>query len=103
MGGGTALIPLLTLVCGIPQAVAQGINLAAFLPMSFFALSVHRRRGLVRREGLCGLMGFSLLFSFLFSLLAGCLPARALSSGFGIFLIGCALRQLRSVHPPEKG
>ena len=32
MGGGTALIPLLVLLCGAEQGVAQGINLLSFLP-----------------------------------------------------------------------
>ena len=41
MGGGTALIPLLTVFCGVEQGVAQGVNLLSFLPMSVLALTVH--------------------------------------------------------------
>ncbi|MBQ6692552.1 MAG: sulfite exporter TauE/SafE family protein, partial [Clostridia bacterium] len=32
MGGGTLLIPALTLLLGVPQHMAQGVNVAAFLP-----------------------------------------------------------------------
>ena len=48
MGGGTALIPLLTIFLGLPQTVAQGINLISFLPMSLLALSVHFKNGLLK-------------------------------------------------------
>ena len=34
MGGGTLLIPLLTIFCGVEQGIAQGVNLLSFLPMS---------------------------------------------------------------------
>ena len=32
MGGGTLLIPALTLLMGIPQRQAQGVNMLSFLP-----------------------------------------------------------------------
>ena len=51
MGGGTALIPLLTLLCGVTQTAAQGVNLLSFFPMAALALSVHAKNGLLQREG----------------------------------------------------
>ena len=47
MGGGTLLIPLLTIFAGIEQHLAQAINLCAFLPMSIAALIVHIRNKLI--------------------------------------------------------
>lgn len=47
MGGGTLLIPLLTLCAGIEQHLAQAINLISFVPMSIIALSIHRQNGYV--------------------------------------------------------
>ncbi len=94
MGGGTALIPLLTLVCGVPQPVAQGLNLASFLPMSVMALSVHAAGGLLERRGLVPLIASALAFSVLFSLLAAVLPAAALRKGFGLFLVILSFFQL---------
>ena len=100
MGGGTALIPLLTIFCGVEQGVAQGVNLLAFLPMSLIALSVHAKNGLLQREGLLPLILPALLSSVLFSLLAAILPSQILHKGFGAFLIGlsfyvfsCALKE----------
>ena len=51
MGGGTALIPLLTLLLGVPQAAAQGVNLLSFFPMAALALTVHAKNGLLKKEG----------------------------------------------------
>lgn len=41
MGGGTVTIPLLILVGGVEQKIAQSANLFSFLPMSVGALRVH--------------------------------------------------------------
>ena len=88
MGGGTVLIPLLTLV---GQAAAQGINLVSFLPMAALALPVHAKSGLLRGEGLVPLILSALVFSALGSLLAARLPSAVLERGFGAFLIVLAL------------
>ena len=87
MGGGTALIPLLTVLCGVEQGVAQGVNLLSFLPMSFIALGVHAQNGLLQKQGLLPLIAPALVFSVLSSLLAAVLPAKILKSGFGVFLV----------------
>lgn len=87
MGGGTALIPLLTIFCGVRQSVAQGMNLLSFLPMSLLALGVHAKNGLLVKDKLAWIVVPALVFSVLGSLCAAFLPARALRSGFGVFLI----------------
>ena len=90
MGGGTVLIPLLTLF-GVGQAAAQGINLVSFLPMAALSLPVHAKSGLLRGEGLVPLILSALVFSALGSLLAARLPSAVLERGFGAFLIVLAL------------
>lgn len=47
MGGGTLLIPLLTLAAGIEQHLAQSINLIAFIPMSIVAILIHKKNGYI--------------------------------------------------------
>ncbi len=95
MGGGTVTIPLLVLVGGVEQKLAQSANLFAFLPMSALALKTHADNGLLQSKGLA----WSIFPAFLFSL-AGALFATSLSSaflqkGFGLFLIGLAIFTLR--------
>lgn len=87
MGGGTLTIPLLTLLCGVEQGVAQGVNLLSFLPMSLIALSVHAKNGLLKTDGLLWLVLPALLFSALSAVLAAWLPSNILRKGFGFFLI----------------
>lgn len=87
MGGGTLLIPLLTLGLGVEQGAAQGVNLLSFLPMSLLALSVHAGNGLLEKEGLWQLILPALLFSAAGAVCAVYLPAELLRRGFGLFLI----------------
>ena len=50
MGGGTILIPLLSLFFTVGQHTAQAVNLIAFIPMSIVALVIHFKNKLVRFE-----------------------------------------------------
>lgn len=48
MGGGTLLIPILTLTLAMPQLEAQAINLISFLPMAVLSLVLHFKNKLVK-------------------------------------------------------
>lgn len=96
MGGGTLLIPMLTLFLGVPQAAAQGVNLLSFLPMSLIALREHRKNGLLERRGLWFLVLPALLFSALGALCASALPAAVLRKGFGFLLVALSFFQIVS-------
>lgn len=102
MGGGTVLIPLLTVFCGVEQTAAQGINLLSFLPMSLLALSVHAKNGLLEREGLFWIVVPALLFSALFSLAAAHIEGETLRRAFGVFLAVLSLFQFRAAFAPRK-
>ncbi len=93
MGGGTLLIPLLTIFCGVEQAAAQGVNLLSFLPMSLLALSVHAKSGLLEREGLFMMILPAFLFSAGAALFAAYLPGETLRRAFGLFLVLLSLSQ----------
>lgn len=87
MGGGTALIPLLTIVCGLEQSAAQAVNLLAFAPMAAVALGVHAKNGLLEKKGLFSLIAPAVVLSVLGAVLAAQLPSAVLSKAFGVFLI----------------
>lgn len=95
MGGGTLLIPALTLLLGVEQTAAQGINLLAFVPMSLVALRVHAREGRLRREGLSALLPAAVVFSGAGALAASFLPSVLLRKGFGLFLIFLSVFPIR--------
>lgn len=94
MGGGTVLIPALTIFMGVEQHIAQAANLIAFLPMSLFSLKVHRDNGLLRTQGLWKIVLPAVLLSVGFGFLAAYLPADILRKLFGAFLTGLALYPL---------
>ena len=103
MGGGTALIPLLTLFLGIPQAAAQGVNLLSFFPMAALALSVHAKNGLLKKEGLLFLVLPALVLSAAAALLAAHLPALLLRRAFGSFLVALSFFRLASAKKSADG
>ena len=86
MGGGTLLIPLLTIFCSLDQKLSQGINLVSFLVMALFALIVHYKNGYVKTKGIFYIILSGIIFSALGSLLAGILPSKILRMAFGVFL-----------------
>lgn len=88
MGGGTVTIPLLVLVGGVEQKIAQSANLFSFLPMSVGALKTHADNGLLQTQGIVWSILPALLFSALGAVFAAYLPSELLRKGFGAFLIG---------------
>lgn len=91
MGGGTILIPLLTLFLNIPQLQAQTINLISFIPMAVVSLVIHIKNKLVDFASLLKVLPFALGFSILSSFFALKINSNILRIIFGVFMlvIGC--------------
>ena len=102
MGGGTLTIPLLTIVGGVEQKIAQCANLFSFLPMSIFALKTHADNKLLKTRGVLWIILPALLFSALGSVLATLLPSEFLSKAFGVFLLGLSLFSVKKLLGNEK-
>ena len=79
MGGGTVLIPVLTIFFGVKQKIAQAANLVAFIPMAVISLILHVKNGLVEKEGL------------LWIIVPACLVSLG-GSFAGVFSVGFCLR-----------
>lgn len=94
MGGGTVLIPALTVILGVEQHIAQATSLIAFLPMSVFSLKVHRDRGNLSTEGVWWLIAPAILTSVAGAFAAAFLPADILRKLFGAFLVILAVKGL---------
>lgn len=87
MGGGTVLIPALTIILGVEQHVAQATNLIAFLPMAAFTLNVHKKNGLLKTQGLLSIVIPAVLGSVAAGFAAALLPPVILKKLFGAFLV----------------
>ena len=87
MGGGTLLIPILSIFLGVEQRNAQGINLIVFVPMSIVALIIHCKNKLVDFKVGIPIMLSGILSSILGSLLATTISNGILKKLFGGFLL----------------
>ena len=94
MGGGTLLIPVLTIFFSIEQQMAQGINLLAFLPTAVVALVIHWKNGLVDFKKGLPIIATGVVASVGGSLLAMNLKNRVLQVLFGVFLLLIGILQL---------
>ena len=93
MGGGTVLIPMLTLLKGIPQHTAQAINLISFIPMAAVALVLHIKNKLVDFDGILYMIVPGAMFSATFSYISANINGEILSKIFGGFLVLLAFVQ----------
>ena len=102
MGGGTVTIPLLVLLGGVDQKIAQAANLFSFLPMSAGALKVHADNGLLQTKGIFWLVLPALILSAAGSLLIGFLPSNLLQKGFGAFLVFLSVLSVYKLQEQKK-
>lgn len=86
IGGGTILIPALTLLLGLPQKTAQAINLLYFIPTASVALWQHHKSKRIEKKLLMGLILGGLLGALAGAILANWISGEYLGKGFGIFL-----------------
>jgi uncharacterized membrane protein YfcA len=103
VGGGTLVVPFLTLAVGFSQHSAEATSLLVILPTAIAGSLALRRRsvgdlGLALRFGVVGALG-----SVLGALLALALPASALRLVFAVFVGVVGLRLARDgVRRPEE-
>lgn len=102
MGGGTLLIPILTLLCGFSQHAAQAANLAAFLPISAVSLFIHAKNGLLRPSYFFTIALPAAAVSAVTSVVATNAGGGALKTVFGIFLVIIGIYQLITAFTSEK-
>ncbi len=102
MGGGTLLIPLLTIFLGLDQKMCQGINLLSFLIMAIFSLIIHYRNGFVKTRGIIYIILSGIVFSVLGSVLVTILPSKILRICFGFFLCILAIIEFFKIFKNKK-
>lgn len=87
LGGGTLLIPILTIFCKVNQHIAQATNLISFIPMAIVAIIIHAKNKLITKKGL----GFLIIPAGICAVGAGFLSnlvqSQILQKIFGGFLI----------------
>ncbi len=94
VGGGTLLLVYMTLVAGLDQQLAQGINLLYFLPAGLMALPAHVRNGYIEKSALLPCIGAGLLCAAGAAWAATAMDTALLRKCFGAFLILVGLWEL---------
>ena len=102
MGGGTLLIPALTVFFGLPQKYAQAINLVSFVPMAATASFIHLKNGRVVADGLAFIVIPAAITGAAFGFLAAAIDGDILKKLFGAFLVFLAVFQIFHKEKPEK-
>ena len=87
MGGGTFLIPILTIFLSVDQLIAQGVNLLVFLPMAIVVIIIYARKKLIDFKGWWIISLPACLVCALGAFFALKLPTNILKIVFGVFII----------------
>ena len=94
IGGGTLLLIYMTAFAGVPQTLAQGINLLYFLPTAATALPAHIKNGYIEKSVLLPAILTGLAGTAGAAWAATALDVELLHRIFGGFLIVIGLREL---------
>lgn len=87
MGGGTVMIPILTLLLHVEQHTAQAVNMLGFLPSALVAVLVHARAGRIQWQSAKPLLITGLIGAVGGALIATLFAGEWLRRGFGLFLV----------------
>lgn len=94
VGGGSLLLIYMTGFAGVPQALAQGVNLLYFLPTAATALPAHFKNGYIEKAALPPAIGAGLLCAALTAWAATAIDVGVLRKCFGVFLLVIGAREL---------
>lgn len=93
LGGGTIMIPALTILLHIPQTVAQGVNLIAFIPTAIVAIIIHSKNGFIQTKNILWLIIPGLVSAVVGACITNYIPRNVVRIIFGAFLIAIAVWQ----------
>ena len=102
MGGGTVLIPILSIFLNIEQKMAQGINLLSFLVMAIVSIIIHYKNGFIQTKGLFYIILGGAVFSVVGAFCAVSLSSNVLKFVFGVFLCILAISEFVKVFKKAK-
>lgn len=86
IGGGTILIPALTLFISIEQKTAQAINLIYFIPTAIVAVITHAKQKNLEKEIIKPLVIWGIIGAIAGSIVMNLISQNILRTGFGVFL-----------------
>ncbi|MBE7082894.1 MAG: sulfite exporter TauE/SafE family protein [Clostridiales bacterium] len=93
MGGGTLLIPLLTIFFSFNQKVSQGLNLISFSAMALIVLFIHIKNKLIDGKVAVKFAIVAVITSIIGAFIANLVNTKILKIAYGALLILVAIFQ----------
>ncbi|AIS52294.1 hypothetical protein TKV_c11220 [Thermoanaerobacter kivui] len=96
IGGGTILIPALTIFLGTEQHIAQSVNLLSFIPTAIIALIYHIKSKNIQYKIVTLIIIGGIIGSSIGAILAAITKAVILKKIFAVFLFGMGIYEIFS-------
>lgn len=96
IGGGTILVPVLTLAQRVPQHAAQGLSLLLIVPVGLVGVVTYARRGKLPARLLPGLLAGGALGGLVGAVMAQGIAGRSLARMFAVFMVAVSLQMIFS-------
>ena len=94
MGGGTLLIPALTIIMGVKQEIAQSTNLLVFVPCAIVCILIYAKDSLIDFKHSWIIVVVSVIISIFAALIAVRVESKILKIVFGCFIALLGLIQI---------
>ena len=99
VGGGTIMVPVMVLLAGFTQHIAQGTSLLVMVPAGGIGAFTHWKLGNVEAGILYGLIPGILLGTYLGGNLANIIPDNTLRLIFAVIIISLGFRYFKTLSP----
>jgi uncharacterized membrane protein YfcA len=103
VGGGMVLIIFLTVIAGVDQLTAQGINLIYFIPIALLSVIIHTKNKMIKWREIIPAIVTGLVGAVIGALIARAVNRELLHTVFAIFVLLIGIKELFYKEPkPEK-
>ena len=102
IGGGVIMVPLLTILAGLPQHLAQGISILVIIPTSLVALWHLQKKKLVDYPSAFLFAAGSIVGAIISSYLVQYIDGNILKKVFSIFIIFTGLKMMKAYFKTKK-
>jgi uncharacterized membrane protein YfcA len=102
VGGGMVLIIFLTVIAGVDQLTAQGINLIYFIPIALLSVIIHTKNKMIEWRKLIPAIVTGLVGAVIGALVARAVNREVLHTVFAIFVLLIGIKELFYKEPKEQ-
>jgi uncharacterized membrane protein YfcA len=102
VGGGMVLIIFLTVVAGVDQLTAQGINLIYFIPIALLSVIIHTKNKMIEWRKIIPAILTGLVGAVVGALVAKAIDKDILHTIFAIFVLLIGIKELFYKEPKEE-